>query len=162
MNRLGGRPEKASNVYEGATEWLDAMPDEVSVGPVVRPIAKSEVRVLSYPIQSSLGILGREWALTLLRDIAFYESMRFSDILRNSSGITSRLLSMRLSDLSGAGFIHRCAPGGRNATYILTGKGKNTIPILAALTSFGIPYHADVVIPDEQATSPATVPVTNP
>jgi len=124
------------------------MPDKVSVGPLVRPFAKSEIQVLSGPIQASLGILGRKWALTLLRDIAFYESVRFGDMLRKNSGLTPRILSMRLSDLSGAGFIHRCAPGGRNATYRLTGKGKDTIPILAALTSFGIRHHADVVFPD--------------
>ena len=124
------------------------MPDKVSVGPLVRPFARSEIQVLSGPIQASLGILGRKWALTLLRDIAFYESVRFGDMMRRNSGLTPRILSMRLSDLSGAGFIHRCAPGGRNATYRLTGKGKDTIPILAALTSFGIRHHADVVFPD--------------
>ena len=126
------------------------MPNPVSSGPAVRPFAESAVFVASCPIQASLAILGRKWALTLLRDVAFYENMRFSDILRNNSGLTPRILSMRLSDLSSAGFVTRLPSpqGGRAATYSLTAKGEDTIPILIALTNFGIRHHADVVFPD--------------
>ena len=126
------------------------MPEQASVGPVVRPFARSEIHVLSCPIQASLGVLGRKWALTLLRDIAFYENMRFSDMLRNGAGITSRILSMRLSDLTKAGFIERIPTpeGGRSARYLLTAKGRDVIPILAAFVNFGIRHHADVVFAD--------------
>ena len=71
-------------------------------------------------------------------------------MLRNNPGITPRILSMRLSDLRKERFVDRIhAPdGGRSATYLLTAKGRDAIPILAAFMSFGIRHHANAVFHD--------------
>ena len=51
------------------------------------------------PIRSSLGVLGRRWSLLILRDVAFFRKVRFSDMLRTNSGLSPRLLSIRLKEL---------------------------------------------------------------
>src|SRR3990170_4767236 len=53
----GDRLLNVSKVYEPGREWADTMPEQASVGPGVRPFARSEIHVLSCPIQASLGVL---------------------------------------------------------------------------------------------------------
>jgi len=131
------------------------MPERVSTDPGFRGFASPDIQVTSCPVEVSLGTLGRKWALTLLCDIALYGNMRFSDMLRSRTGITPRILSMRLSDLRKAGLIYRVPnpEGGRSAKYLLTEKGRDTIPILTALISFGICHHANVVFADGRPRS---------
>ncbi len=69
--------------------------------PILTPrgFAIPTVQPKACPIHASLGVLGRKWALLLLRDVAFHEHVRFSDMLRNSPGLTPRILTMRLKEL---------------------------------------------------------------
>lgn len=107
------------------------------------------------PIRASLGVLGRKWALLILRDIAFYRDVRFTDILRNNSGLTPRVLAFRLRELQHEGFIGRLSFNGskRDVAYDLTDKGRDAVPILTAFVSFGIRHHADVVFEDGKPRS---------
>src|SRR5713101_1569152 len=50
------------------------------------------------PIRSSLGVLGKKWTLLVMRDVAFYRLVKFSQILKNNPGLTPRVLSLRLVD----------------------------------------------------------------
>ncbi len=95
------------------------MPDKLILTP--RGFAIPTVQPKACPIHASLGVLGRKWALLLLRDVAFHEHVRFSDI--------------------GA------------ITYELASKGRDVIPILTALTNFGIKHHANVVFEDGEPRS---------
>jgi DNA-binding HxlR family transcriptional regulator len=106
--------------------------------------------VIGCPIRASLGALGHKWGLLVLRDIAFCQDVRFSDILRNIDGLTARTLTFRLGELQREGFIRKGSPG-RRATYELTRKGQDAMPILAALTRFGVYHQADEVFRDGQA-----------
>jgi len=118
--------------------------------PEPREFAIPNVPLASCPIRASLGILGRKWILPILRDVAFYRNVRFSDILRKNDGLTPRILSFRLHELQSEGFIKRMLRSGnrRDVFYELTAKGKDAIPILTAFTSFGMHYHADIVFND--------------
>lgn len=119
--------------------------------PKLRAFATPHVMPISCPIAASLGVLGRKWALLVLRDVAFYEDVRFSDMLRNSPGLTPRVLTFRLRELLDDGFItKRDGRDGREVVYDLTQKGKDAIPILTAFTSFGFLHHADRVFPDRK------------
>ena len=78
---------------------------------------------LQCPINSSLRVLGRKWALLVLRDIGFMASIEnggtagspkltpravpvnFSQILRGNPGLSPRLLCMRLKELQTEGLI---------------------------------------------------------
>ena len=51
------------------------------------------------PIQTALRVLGKKWTLLILRDIGFRKVHRFNRLLESVSGITPRVLSMRLKEL---------------------------------------------------------------
>ena len=122
---------------------------------IPRNFAIPTVQPKACPIHASLGVLGRKWALLLLRDVAFHEHVRFSDMLRNSPGLTPRILTMRLKELQEEGFLIRLTDGVRRGTitYELASKGRDVIPILTALTNFGIKHHANVVFEDGEPRS---------
>jgi DNA-binding HxlR family transcriptional regulator len=109
-----------------------------------------EVMPMACPITASLDVLGRKWALSVLRDIAYFEDVRFSDILRHNPGLTPRVLVFRLKELQREGFIERVIGGetGDQITYELTPKGEDAVPILGALTHFGMRHYAPRVFPD--------------
>jgi len=105
------------------------------------------------PIRVSLGVLGKKWTLLILRDIAFLKIDRFNQIRRSVPGLTSRVLIMRLRELEETGLIEpqviQHKP--KLVRWALTEKGKDTIPILMSLISFGAKWYANVVFEDKQA-----------
>jgi DNA-binding HxlR family transcriptional regulator len=105
------------------------------------------------PIRVSLGVLGKKWALLILRDIAFLKIDRFNQIRLSIPGLTSRVLVMRLRELEETGLIEpnviQHKP--KLVRWALTEKGKDTIPILMSLISFGAKWYANVVFEDKQA-----------
>ena len=104
------------------------------------------------PIRASLGSLGRKWALLVLRDVAFFRDVTFSQILRSNDGMTPRVLSMRLKDLQEEGLIQRTVDSDdeRQVRYRLTTKGKDVVPILTAFIQFGMRHRADLVFEDRR------------
>ncbi len=102
------------------------------------------------PIRSSLGVLGKKWTLLVMRDVAFYRLIKFSQILKNNPGLTPRVLSLRLVDLRKDGLIERVSDpkDQRVVKYQLTKKGNDTIPILTAFIQYGARYHAQRVFED--------------
>jgi DNA-binding HxlR family transcriptional regulator len=113
-----------------------------------------EVMPMACPITPSLEVLGRKWAFPVLRDIAYFEDVRFSDILRHNPGLTPRVLVFRLKELQKEGFIERVVrigEEGNQVTYELTPKGQDALPILGALTHFGMRHYAPRVFPDGKA-----------
>ena len=102
------------------------------------------------PIRSSLGVLGKKWTLLVMRDVAFYRLIKFSQILKNNRGLTPRVLSLRLMDLRKDGLIERVSDpkDQRVVKYRLTKKGNDTIPILTAFIQYGAQYHSEKVFED--------------
>ena len=102
------------------------------------------------PIRSSMGVLGRKWALLVFRDVAFLGQTNFSDIMRHNHGLTPRVLSMRLKDLREEGLIERISDqtDNRVVRHRLTRKGRDAIPILTALIQYGARHHAKQVFAD--------------
>ncbi len=102
------------------------------------------------PIRASLGVLGKKWTLLVLRDIGILGIDRFSRILDSLSGLTPRVLSMRLKELEKEGFIE-CIEKEKSPMVVrwtLTEKGRDILPILLQYTAFGSKWHADVVFED--------------
>jgi DNA-binding HxlR family transcriptional regulator len=102
------------------------------------------------PIRSSLGVLGKKWTLLVLRDVAFYRLVKFSQILKNNPGLTPRVLSLRLKDLQNDDLIERVSgpKDQRVVNYRLTKKGNDTIPILTGFIQYGVQYHSKRVFED--------------
>jgi DNA-binding HxlR family transcriptional regulator len=104
----------------------------------------------SCPVQASLGILGRKYALLIIRDIGLFDKHRFNEMLRVTPGLTKRVLSMRLKELKKGGFIKVVERGLNYSKWDLTEKGKDTLPVLMSLVQFGSKYYADRVFEDKR------------
>ena len=75
----------------------------------------------------------------------------FNRLLESISGLTPRVLSMRLKELEEEDFIE-CVEESRSPSMViwrLTQKGKDTLPILMQLTAFGSKWYSDVVFEDK-------------
>jgi DNA-binding HxlR family transcriptional regulator len=103
------------------------------------------------PIRASLGVLGKKWTLLILRNIAFAKIDRFNQIRRSVSGLTSRVLTMRLRELEENGLIEPIVIQDKPklVRWALTDKGKDTIPILRSFISFGAKWYSTVVFEDK-------------
>src|SRR5579863_551943 len=64
-------------------------------------------RFAECPVTISLGVLGKKWALVVLRDIGIYNKDRFNLLLKSLPGISPRVLATRLKQLEHAGLIAR-------------------------------------------------------
>ena len=102
------------------------------------------------PIKTSLNVLGKKWTLLILRDIAFLEIQRFNEILRSLPGLTQRVLTIRLRELKNDGLIEPILiqERPRIVRWILTERGKDTIPILMAFITFGAKWYAERIFGD--------------
>ena len=114
------------------------------------------VKFAQCPIRSSLGILGKKWAMLLLRDIGILGVDRFNRLLDSIPGLTPRVLSMRLKELEKEGFI-KCVEKGKSPIIVrwtIAEKGRDVIPILLQFTAFGSKWHADLVFEDKSPRKP--------
>ena len=95
------------------------------------------------PIGESLKLLGRKWTLLIIRDIAFLKLSRFGQILKNNPGLTPRVLSRRLDQMTREGLAVKKKPirSQRNPQYFLTPKGEDAVFILLAILRFGIRHY---------------------
>lgn len=120
-------------------------------GPLAPRIPKEQV--VGCPVRSSLGLLGRKWALLVIRDLTFYPGITFGHILRRNPGMTQRVLSMRLRELRVAGLIEKVTDrlDDRVFHYRLTPKGMDAVPIMAALSAYGLKHLAETVFRDGRA-----------
>jgi DNA-binding HxlR family transcriptional regulator len=87
------------------------------------------------PIRETLKLLGKKWTLLIVRDIAFLKLHRFGDILRNNPGLTPRILSRRLGQMTKEGLVKKAND---SSGYYLTPKGEDAVYILLAILRYGI------------------------
>jgi DNA-binding HxlR family transcriptional regulator len=104
------------------------------------------------PIRASLGVLGKKWTLLILRSIALAKIDRFNQIRRSVSGLTSRVLTMRLRELEESGLIKPIILQDKPklVRWVLTEKGEDTIPILMSFMAFGAKWYSAVVFEDKR------------
>jgi DNA-binding HxlR family transcriptional regulator len=95
-----------------------------------------------------MGVLGRKWALLVLRNIALYRKQRFNEMLRATPGLTRRVLSMRLRELERDGFIEVVERGRNYSKWELTEKGRDVLPVLMTLVRFGSKWYPEQVFED--------------
>ncbi len=82
------------------------------------------------PLARALEVIGDRWSLVLVRHLlggpkGFQE-------LRLRTGIAPRVLSARLRQLAGSGFVESVRPGSRSA-YAVTDRGRSLEPIISAI-----------------------------
>lgn len=103
--------------------------ERFSVGPC--PVARALVRV------------GDAWSMMILRD-AGYGATRF-DQFRVSLGIAPNILTRRLAALTADGLLEKRRYSERppRDEYVLTAKGRDFLPILAAIAAWGREHHGE-------------------
>lgn len=85
-----------------------------------------------------LAALGKRWTFLILRGIEAQHADRFNQLLRSIPGLTARVLIMRLSELEKRGLILPVViqERPRVVRWVLTEKGRDTVPILEGYSSF--------------------------
>ena len=116
--------------------------------PTDMPI-RVRLNFLAYPVQSSLGVLGRKWALLILMNIALGEARRFNELLRKSPGMSKRILALRLRELEESGFISRADQRRAFIRWQLTAKGADVLPVLLTLIHFASKWRGGGGSPSE-------------
>lgn len=92
------------------------------------------------PVAHALEVVGDKWSLLIVRDL-LRKPQRFTDLLRYSSNITPKWLTLRLRKLEKAGVIEReKQKDQREVWYKLTPAGQDLRPVVEALLEWGLRY----------------------
>lgn len=91
------------------------------------------------PVAQTLDVIGERWAILVLRDLLLFEARRFQDFVDALPGIPPNTLSARLKTLEAAGVVERrlYEQHPPRAEYLLTRKGRELGPIVAAMRKWG-------------------------
>ena len=91
------------------------------------------------PVAAALEVIGEKWTLLVLRDLSRHPARRFQDLIESLEGCAPNTLSARLSALEHHGLIERrlYEQHPPRMEYLLTGQGRDVLPVLAALKSWG-------------------------
>lgn len=101
------------------------------------------------PVAQTLERLGDRWSWLIVRDL-MRGPQRFTDLQRYSAGITPKRLTVNLRALESEGIVEREREEGRREVwYRLTAKGKGLVPVIKALTVWGIEYSMRLPLPGE-------------
>jgi DNA-binding HxlR family transcriptional regulator len=94
------------------------------------------------PINLTLEVVGDKWSLLVLRDVIFGGKRHFRELLASEEGISSNILADRLHSLTEAGILTRAGDPAhkQKVIYSLTEMGIELLPILAAMSAWGVKY----------------------
>jgi len=95
------------------------------------------------PISRALDLLGERWTLLIVRDL-LVGTTRFNELARGLPGLSRSLLSLRLRQLERAGVVERA-----NGEYLLTGAGRELMPIVFGLGEWGARWTFGEPAPEE-------------
>ena len=105
------------------------------------------------PVETSLDILGKKWAMSIVRDVGFYGIDRFNMLLKSLPGIPSKVLATRLKQLEKDGFLIRNvekAVPPRVVHWSLTEKGVDAARVGMMMAAFSCKWNADKVFDDKR------------
>ena len=105
------------------------------------------------PVRFAMGVFGDRWSLLIIRDMMFRGSTRFQDFLEAGEGISTNILSDRLSRLEAQRIINRRKDpaNGRQVLYELTDKGRDLLPVVLAVIDWAEKYDPDTHVSGEFA-----------
>ena len=100
------------------------------------------------PIAASLELIGERWSLLIIRELAL-GNRRFSGIVEQTGAPRDRVAA-RLKALEHAGMVRRAAyqSAPPRFDYHLTESGRDLIPVLDALTAWGLDHAVEADDPD--------------
>lgn len=93
------------------------------------------------PVASTLDMIGGKYKALILWHLS-HKTLRFSELRKNISGATAKMLTQQLRELESQDLVHRevypVIPP--KVEYSLTALGKSLIPILVAMRDWGAAY----------------------
>jgi DNA-binding HxlR family transcriptional regulator len=94
------------------------------------------------PVARTLSVIGGTWTCLILRDLFLHGRRRFQDFQDSLDGIAPTTLSERLKALEQNGIVERrfYSMSPPRAEYLLTAKGRDLGPIVAAMRNWGRKY----------------------
>lgn len=104
------------------------------------PLTRIPLDLEVCPLRPEAGVLGKKWTLPILRDVHALRAARFSEILHRNEGLSDRLLSLRLRELSREGLVQRHVgtESPPTVTYSLTAIGGAAIRVVEAFVEYGV------------------------
>lgn len=100
------------------------------------------------PISCSLDIWGDKWSLLIIRDLMLAKKCTYGDFLKSPEKIATNILVSRLELLEKNNVIEKINnPNNNRATYILTKKGIDLLPVLIEIQLWADKY---LTISDER------------
>ena len=118
--------------------------------PTFPPEAPVPPGMKACPISATNALFGKKWTFAVLRDVAYFRRTRFAEFLSANPGLTDRVLARRLNELVAERILQRSGRG-KAVRYAFTERGKDTLPILAALYNYGIRHRPEQVFKDARA-----------
>jgi DNA-binding HxlR family transcriptional regulator len=94
------------------------------------------------PVAHTLSVIGSSWTCLILRDLLLHGARRYQDLQDSLAGIAPTTLSERLRSLEKNGVVERrfYSMSPPRAEYVLTAKGRDLGPIVAAMRNWGRKY----------------------
>lgn len=108
----------------------------------------SECMAILRPIRDALDVLNGKWKLPIIVALSFGEK-RFSEIAKEVQGITDRVLSKELQDLTMNGLVKRTVTDTFpvKVTYALTPHSKSLDEVIESLRKWGL-LHRERIMQD--------------
>ncbi len=88
------------------------------------------------PVAKAMELLDERWTILIVREMLL-GSRHFNDLRRGVPKMSPALLTKRLRGLERAGVVNRSEVGGRSV-YTLTAMGQDLMPVVDALSEWGI------------------------
>jgi DNA-binding HxlR family transcriptional regulator len=99
------------------------------------------------PVSHMLDIFGDKWTLLIMRDMLIGHKRHYRDFAGSGEGIATNILADRLRMLVERGIVTRedDPANGTQAIYRPTAKAQALMPVLDAMTEWGLAYGPDHV-----------------
>jgi DNA-binding HxlR family transcriptional regulator len=115
---------------------------------LMNTVVLAELPGRACPIAASLELVGERWSLLIIRELAL-GNCRFSGIVEHTGAPRDRVAA-RLKALEQVGVVRRTAyqSAPPRFEYHLTESGRDLIPVLDALTAWGLDHAVEPNDPD--------------
>ena len=110
-----------------------------------RPNDKHKKEMMA--VQDSMDVLSGKWKISIISSICYYNKRRFSDILKDVTGISNKMLSKELKELEMNQLVKRTILDTQpiSVQYELTAHGLTLKTIINNLTTWGIEHRQKIL-----------------
>jgi len=91
-------------------------------------------------IDATMTLIEGRWKAAIMCNLATKGDLRFNQLLKGIDGVSTRMLTRKLNELERDGLISRAMFNEMppRVEYSLTDKGRSMLPILSALSEWGV------------------------